>query len=703
MKTVSAKNTKLSLVRNIGIAAHIDAGKTTTTERILYYTGRTHKIGEVHDGAAEMDWMEQEKERGITITSAATYCQWRDHHIHLIDTPGHVDFTIEVERSLRVLDGCVVVFCAVGGVEPQSETVWRQADRYSIPRIAFVNKMDRVGADFNRVVAQVTEKLGGKPLPIQIPIGFESSFQGVVDLVQMKARVWSEGSDDYGTVFQDADIPEELQKKAQEAREQLIEKLADADDKILHKFLEGEYIDAVELREAIRRAAIHSGYIPMLCGSALKNKGVQLLLDAVVDYLPSPIDVPPVIGLNPEKKVDEIREASKDDPFTALAFKLMADPHGRLTYLRIYSGQLKAGSVVYNASKSRKEKVGRLLRMHANKREEIKEAQVGDIVCAVGLSQTTTGDTLTDIGHPILLESLNLPDPVLSVAIEPKTVADQDRLNQALDRMAEEDPTFKIKTDPETGQTIISGMGELHLEIIVDRVMREYGVKANVGKPQVAYRETIGATAEHEEKYMRQHGGKDHFAHIKLEVSPRSCGSGFEFKNLVGEEALPKTFSSAVERGIRENLQSGVLLGYPIVDIGVKLTFGAFHPVDSSEMAFTIVSSIAFREAIERAKPMLLEPVMSIEIVCPEEFMGDILGNLNSRRGKTSGFEKRGGSQIIRGYAPLSEMFGYATSLRSLSQGRATYSMQLARYEEVPKTIQENLLVGIGGFSTSRD
>ncbi|MEW6235532.1 MAG: elongation factor G [Candidatus Omnitrophota bacterium] len=703
MKTVSAKNTKLALVRNIGIAAHIDAGKTTTTERILYYTGRTHKIGEVHDGAAEMDWMEQEKERGITITSAATYCQWRDYHIHLIDTPGHVDFTIEVERSLRVLDGCVVVFCAVGGVEPQSETVWRQADRYSIPRIAFVNKMDRVGADFDRVVAQVSDRLGGKPLPIQIPIGFESSFQGVVDLVQMRARLWLEDSGDYGTTYQEADIPEELREKAEEARERLIEKLADADDRILHKFLEGEYIETVELSEAIRRAAIHSGYVPILCGSALKNKGVQLLLDAVVDYLPSPLDVPPVVGLNPEKKIDEIREASKDDPFTALAFKLMADPHGRLTYLRLYSGQLKTGSVVYNATKGRKEKVGRLLRMHANKREEIKEAQVGDIVCAVGLSQTTTGDTLTDIGHPILLESLNLPDPVLSVAIEPKTVADQDRLNQALARMAEEDPTFKIKTDPETGQTIISGMGELHLEIIVDRILREYGVKANVGKPQVAFRETIGVAAEHEEKYMRQHGGKDHFAHVKLEVSPRPSGSGFEFKNLVGDEALPKAFAAAVERGVRENLQSGVLLGYPIIDIGVKLTFGAFHPVDSSEMAFTIASSIAFREAIENARPILLEPIMSVEIACPEEFMGDILGNLNSRRGKTSGFEQRGGSQIIRGHAPLSEMFGYATSLRSLSQGRATYTMQLARYEEVPKTIQENLLAGVGGFSNSRD
>ncbi len=693
MSSVSAKSTKLTWVRNIGIAAHIDAGKTTTTERILFYTGRTHKMGEVHDGTTEMDWMEQEKERGITITSAATYCQWKKYQINIIDTPGHVDFTIEVERSLRVLDGCVVVFCAVGGVEPQSETVWRQADRYSVPRLAFVNKMDRVGADFDRVLKQISDRLGAKPLPLQIPIGFESSFCGVVDLIDMKARIWQEGADDFGTTFEDTTIPPELQEKANEAREQMLEALADVDEQILKKFLEGEYIDREEIAQAIRKATLHSGFVPVLCGSALKNKGVQLLLDAVVDFLPSPLDVPPVVGLNPDTHQDEVREARKDHSLAALAFKLMSDPHGRLTFLRIYSGVLKSGMAVHNATKSKKEKIGRLLRMHANKREEVKEAQAGDIICAVGLSHTTTGDTLTDFDHPILLEALSLPDPVISVAIEPKTVADQDKLTSALDRMAEEDPTFRVMVDEETGQTIISGMGELHLEIIVDRILREYGVKANVGKPQVAYRETIRSTASYEEIYQRQHGGKEHFAHVTLEVYPRKSGEGFKFESLVDDVTIPKPFVDAIENGLKEHLQSGVLLGYPILDIGVKLTGGSFHEVDSSEMAFTIASSIAFREAMEKADPVLLEPIMSIEIVCPEEFMGDILGNLNSRRGKTSGFDQRGGSQIIRGHVPLSEMFGYATSLRSLSQGRATYSMQLSHYEAVPAEIQKQLVV----------
>lgn len=692
MNTVSAKSTKLTWVRNIGIAAHIDAGKTTTTERILFYTGRTHKMGEVHDGTTEMDWMEQEKERGITITSAATYCQWKKFQINIIDTPGHVDFTIEVERSLRVLDGCVVVFCAVGGVEPQSETVWRQADRYSIPRLAFINKMDRVGADFDRVVKQVSDRLGAKPLPLQIPIGFESSFCGVVDLIDMKARIWQEGADDFGTTYEDTDIPLELHEKADEARERMLETLADVDEQILKKFLDGEYIDREEIAQGIRKATLHSGYVPILCGSALKNKGVQLLLDAVVDFLPSPLDVPPVVGLNPNTHQDEVREAQKDHSLSALAFKLMSDPHGRLTFLRIYSGVLKSGMAVYNATKGKKEKIGRLLRMHANKREEVKEAQAGDIICAVGLSHTTTGDTLTDFDHPILLEALSLPDPVISVAIEPKTVADQDKLTSSLDRMAEEDPTFRVMVDEETGQTIISGMGELHLEVIVDRILREYGVKANVGKPQVAYRETIKSTASYEEIYRRQHGGKEHFAHVTLEVYPRKSGEGFKFESLVDHETIPKPFVNAIENGLKEHLQSGVLLGYPILDIGVKLTCGSFHEVDSSEMAFTIASSIAFREAMEKADPVLLEPIMSIEIVCPEEFMGDILGNLNSRRGKTAGFDQRGGSQIIRGHVPLSEMFGYATSLRSMSQGRATYSMQLSHYEAVPAEIQKQLV-----------
>ncbi|MFB3786948.1 MAG: elongation factor G [bacterium] len=703
MTAVCAKDTSLSLVRNIGIAAHIDAGKTTTTERILYYTGRTHKIGEVHDGAAEMDWMEQEKERGITITAAATSCFWKGFQINIIDTPGHVDFTMEVERSLRVLDGCVALFCAVGGVEPQSETVWRQADRYHVPRIAFINKMDRAGADFNRVVEQIRWKLNAKPLPVQIPIGSENAFTGVIDLVEMKARIWSGDSDPYGTVYTEAGIPGPCAEAAETAREHLLETLADHDDAILARFLEGGYIEPPILRQAIRKAVIHSGLVPVLCGAALRNKGVQLLLDAVVDYLPSPVDVPPVIGVHPVTNEETIREASVQEPFTALAFKLMTDAHGKMTFLRVYSGQIATGSTVYNASRKKKEKIGRLIRIHANKREEVKRVQAGDIAGALGLNRTFTGDTLCAKDHPILLESLNFPDPVIFVAIEPKTVADQDRLALALARMAEEDPTFHVKEDEETGQSIISGMGELHLEIIVDRILREYGVKANVGKPQVAYRETIKKRAVQEEKYVRQHGGRDHFAQVTLEVFPRAGGSGFLFQNGVGEDRLPKIFAAAAEKGVRENLQSGVLLGYPLVDVGVRLTDGAFHETDSSELAFTSAASLAFRYALERAEPVLLEPVMAIEIVCPAECMGDILGNLNARRGRTAGLEQRGGSQIIRGLVPLSEMFGYATSLRSLSQGRATYTMQLACYEEVPKARQDQLVAGMGVYSVPRE
>ncbi|MBN2328449.1 MAG: elongation factor G [Candidatus Omnitrophica bacterium] len=702
MTIVSAKKNAVSVIRNIGIAAHIDAGKTTVTERVLYYTGRTHKIGEVHNGAAEMDWMEQEKERGITITSAATTCRWKDHIINIIDTPGHVDFTIEVERSLRVLDGCVVVFCAVGGVEPQSETVWRQADHYRIPRIVFVNKMDRIGADFKRVVRQIRDRLGAKPLPIQIPIGVENSFQGVIDLIEMKARIWEESSDDYGTTYLDIDIPQELQEEAQSAREAMIESIADQDDGILQKFLEGSYIEPQEIRDALRKAVIHSSVTPVLCGAALKNKGIQLLMDGIIDFLPSPPDIPPVVGIHPKTGNEEIREAKPDAPFTALAFKIMADSHGKLVFVRVYSGAIEAGNAVFNASQGKKEKIGRILRMHANKREEIKKLYVGDIACLLGLNHTATGDTLCLQNHPILLESLAYPDPVISVAIEPKTVADQDRLNEALAKIADEDPTFHIKVDEETGQTIISGMGELHLEVIVDRILREYGVKANVGKPQVAYRETITTCAKYEEKYIRQIGGKDHFAHVILEVYPRECGAGFEFINEVSPDVIPKEFVKAVEKGIQENLSGGVLLGYQLIDLGVRLEGGGSREEDSSEMAFTSAASIAFRNALERANPVLLEPVMSIEIVCPDEFMGDIMGNLNARRGRTSGLEQRGGSQVIRGMVPLSETFGYATSLRSLSQGRATSTMQLARYEEVPKAIQDQLVAGMG-FSVARE
>ncbi len=690
------KHPVLSNIRNIGIAAHIDAGKTTTTERILYYTGRTHKIGEVHDGAAEMDWMEQEKERGITITSAATYCEWNGYNINLIDTPGHVDFTIEVERSLRVLDGAVVVFCAVGGVEPQSETVWRQADRYQVPRIAFINKMDRVGADFDAVVQQMQEKLGAKPVPIQIPIGQESSFQGAVDIIENTARYWEEGKDDYGTTFIEKEVPEELHDQVAQAREALAESLADVDETIMAKYLEGEEITSEEMNKALREGALHHHLIPVLCGSALKNKGVQRLLDSVIAFLPSPLDVPPVHGIHPKTEKEITRKADEKEPFCALAFKLMNDVHGRLTFFRVYSGSIKSGQQIYNITKDKKQKVGRLLRMHANKREEIQEVKVGGIACAVGMNHATTGDTLCDPNNPIILETLVAPEPVISVAIEPKTVADQDRLTDSLAKMAEEDPTFHIKNDEETGQTIISGMGELHLEIIVDRILREYGVKANVGKPQVAYRETIKTVAVEEEIYEREHAGQNHFAHVQLEVYPLKTGKGFEFVNEASTERIPKQFIPAIEKGIKENLHSGVLLGYPIVDIGAKLCGGSFHQVDSSELAYTIASSIGFRNAVEKAEPTLLEPIMEIEIVCPEEFMGDILGNLNSRRGRTTGMDQRAGSQIIKGVVPLSEMFGYATNLRSLSQGRATFSMQLSHYEEVPSHLQQHLVAGYG-------
>ncbi len=690
-----AKKNDLSIIRNIGIAAHIDAGKTTTTERVLYYTGRTHKIGEVHDGAAEMDWMEQEKERGITITSAATYCQWNDHQINIIDTPGHVDFTIEVERSLRVLDGAVVVFCAVGGVEPQSETVWRQADRYHVPRIAFINKMDRTGAEFERVVGEVKDRLGARPLPIQIPIGAESDFRGVIDLIEMKARVWEEGSDDYGTTFSDTNIPEDLIETAETARSNMIETIADYDDDIMHAFLEGEPVEAAAIHRAIRKATVSSELVPVMCGSALKNKGIQLMLDAVIHYLPSPLDVPPVKGIHPQSEKEEVRKADISEPFSALAFKIIADSHGRMAFFRVYSGKTQAGKAVLNASKGKKEKIGRLLRMHANKKEEIGEVTVGDIACAP-VNFTTTGDTLCDLNHPILLENLTYPDPVIAIAVEPKTVADQDKLEFALERMMEEDPTFHVKSDEETGQTILSGMGELHLEIIIDRILREYGVQANVGKPQVAYRETITKTSRAEERYERQQAGKNMFAHVEIEIYPRKRDQGFEFINEAPEEIIPKVFAESVHQGLMENLQSGILIGFPMLDIGARLVAGSHDQANSTELAFQIAASIAFRQAVENAGPVLMEPIMEIEIVTPEECMGDILGNLNSRRGRTSGIEQRGGSQVIKGEVPLSEMFGYATSLRSLSQGRATFTMHLSHYEEAPKPVQQQLVAGMG-------
>ncbi len=692
MVAANPANIGLARVRNIGIMAHIDAGKTTTTERILYYTGRTHKIGEVHDGAAEMDWMEQEKERGITITSAATFCSWNDHYINIIDTPGHVDFTAEVERSLRVLDGCVALFCAVGGVEPQSETVWRQADRYQVPRLAFVNKMDRVGADLDRTISMMRERLGANPLVLQIPIGSEETFRGVVDLVTMKARIWHEGNDDLGTTFEDVEIPQELVEEAEHARELMLEALADIDDHLLERFLEGEFIDPEDIKFAIRRATIQATVIPVLCGSAFKNKGVQMLLDAVIDYLPSPLDVPPIIGTKPRTESEILCEAKEDAPFTALAFKIMSDPHGKLTFFRVYSGVLKAGQTVLNASKDKKEKVGRLLRMHANKREEVKTARAGDIVCALGLNRTSTGDTLCDTTFPILLESLDFPEPVISVAIEPKTRADQDSLDMALAKLADEDPTFRVKTDEESGQTIISGMGELHLEIIVDRLMREFRVEANVGKPEVAYRETITKKVNVVGKHVRQSGGRGQYGHVEAEFYPREKGQGFEFVNDIVGGTIPKEYIPAIERGIKEAMQGGVLAGYPLVDIGVRVHDGSFHAVDSSEMAFAIAGSLALKEAVSKGRATLLEPIMALEVVVPDEYLGDVIGNLNGRRGRAKGVEPRGKIQVIQAEVPLAEMFGYATTLRSLTQGRGSYTMQLSHYEPVPESIQNDIV-----------
>ncbi|HHV61743.1 MAG TPA: elongation factor G [Firmicutes bacterium] len=679
----------LEKTRNIGIMAHIDAGKTTTTERILFYTGRVHKIGEVDEGSATMDWMVQEQERGITITSAATTCHWRDHRINIIDTPGHVDFTVEVERSLRVLDGAVAVFCAVGGVEPQSETVWRQADRYNVPRVAFVNKMDRVGADFDRVVSEIRQKLGANPVPVQAPLGSESNFTGIVDLITRKAILYK---DDLGMDLEIIPIPPEMEQEAARRREALLEAVADVDDELMLKYVEGEEIGEDEIRRALRKGTLAGRVVPVLCGSAFRNKGVQPLLDAIVDYLPAPTDLPPVEGVNPDTQEKEERRPGDDEPFAALAFKIVADPYvGRLAYFRVYSGKVSAGSYVYNPLKRKKERVARILRMHANHREETEMAASGDIVAAVGLKDTFTGDTLCDEKHPIVLEAMEFPEPVMSVAVEPKTKADEDKLGISLVRLAEEDPTFKVRTDPETGQTIISGMGELHLEIIVDRLLREFKVEANVGKPQVAYRETIRGRIKSEGRFVRQTGGRGQYGHVWLELEPNEPGKGFEFINKIVGGAVPKEYIPAVEAGVKEAMESGVIAGYPVVDVRVTLVDGSYHEVDSSEMAFKIAASMAFKDGARKAHPVLLEPIMDVEVVVPQEFMGDVIANIASRRGRVEGTQARGDMQVVRANVPLAEMFGYATDLRSVTQGRGTYMMKLLGYEEVPASIAERL------------
>ena len=691
-----ARQYSLEKTRNIGIMAHIDAGKTTSTERILFYTGISHKIGNVDEGTATMDWMEQEKERGITITSAATTSFWKDNRINIIDTPGHVDFTIEVERSLRVLDGAVAVFDAGQGVEPQSETVWRQADKYHVPRIAFINKMDKVGADFLESVKSMVDRLGANPIPIQVPIGAENTFRGPVDLITMKAVYFDDET--LGAKYVVDEIPSELRELAQEYREKLIEKLSDHDDGIMEKYLAGEAVTEKEIKSALRKGTIAMTLTPVLCGSAFKNKGVQLLLDAVIDYLPSPLDLPPVKGINPRTEAEIERHPDDNEPFSALAFKIMTDPFvGQLTYFRIYSGTLNSGSYVYNSAKDTTERVGRLLKMHANKREEIKAVYAGEIAAAVGLKNTTTGDTLCDKENPIILERIDFPEPVIAIAIEPKTKVDQEKMTISLQKLAQEDPSFRLKTDEETGQTIISGMGELHLEIIVDRLLREFKVEANVGKPQVAYRETIKGKVESEGKYIRQTGGRGQYGHVWIELEPRAAGEGFEFENDIVGGAIPREYISAVEKGIREALDNGVLAGYPVVDVKIRLFDGSYHDVDSSEMAFKIAGSMAFKDGARRATPVLLEPIMTLEVIVPEEYMGEVIGDINSKRGKIQGVRPRSGAQVITGEVPLSEMFGYATDLRSLTQGRAIFTLQFARYEEVPKSVSEQIVAKVKG------
>jgi elongation factor G len=685
----------LERTRNIGITAHIDAGKTTTTERILYYTGITHKIGEVHEGTATMDWMEQEQERGITITSAATTCLWEDHRINIIDTPGHVDFTAEVERSLRVLDGAVALFDAVAGVEPQSETVWRQADKYGVPRIAFVNKMDRPGADFRRVMDMMRKKLGARPVPVQAPLGKEDTFGGVIDLIREQAIVFRDET--LGSEFEITDIPEQYREEARALREEMLETVAETDDHLLAKYVGGEKITPEEITAGLRRGTVSLKFTPVLCGSAFKNKGVQQLLDAIVAFLPSPLDIPAIKGTS--EKGEEIERLADDKaPFSALVFKIMTDPFvGQLAFFRVYSGMLHSGSSVYNSTRQSQERVGRLLKMHANKREEIKEVYAGDIAAAVGLRAVTTGDTICAKDHPIILEAMDFPAPVIAVAIEPKTKADQEKLGLSLGKLVQEDPTFKVHTDQDTGQTIISGMGELHLEIIVDRLLREFKVGANVGKPQVAYKETITRAAEAEGKYIRQTGGRGQYGHVKLRVEPQEPGTESEFVNEIVGGAIPREYISPVESGVREAMESGVLAGFEMQNVKVTLFDGSYHEVDSSEMAFKIAGSMAFKEACRKAKPVLLEPIMKVEVVVPKEYMGDVIGNLNSRRGKVGSMEERLGSQVINASVPLAEMFGYATDLRSMTQGRATYTMHFARYEEAPRQISEEIIAKMKG------
>jgi elongation factor G len=693
-----AREFPLEKTRNIGIMAHIDAGKTTTTERILFYTGRTYKIGEVHEGAAVMDHMVQEQERGITITSAATTAQWRDCQVNIIDTPGHVDFTVEVERSLRVLDGAVAVFDAVAGVEPQTETVWRQANKYDVPRFCFVNKMDRIGADFERCVAMIRDRLDAVTAVVQLPVGVEGEFRGVIDLVEMKAILWPLHDDSEGSTFEVVDIPAEYEERAATARHELLETIAHVDDALLEKYLADEEITTPEIQNAIRLGTLKFEFVPVLCGSAFKNKGVQPMLDAVVDYLPSPLDIPPTRGT--DLKGDEIveRKASEDEPFSALAFKIVADPYGKLTYFRIYSGQVDKGAEIYNSTKDRKERIGRILRMHADQRTDLNVAYAGDIVAGLGFKQTTTGDTLCDRTHPIVLERMEFPTPVISVAIEPKTKNDQDKLGKALNSLSDEDPTFVVHTDLDTGQTIIAGMGELHLEVLVDRMMREFNVDAHVGKPQVAYRETITTAVEKvEQRYVRQTGGRGQYGHVVIALEPTGPGGGYEFVDEIKGGVIPREYIPAVDAGIQEAMEGGVLAGYPLVDVRARLTYGSYHDVDSSEMAFKIAGSMAFKEAARRAKPQLLEPVAAVEVVTAEDYMGDVIGDLSSRRGKIGGMEQRGSSQVISATVPIAEMFGYATDLRSRTQGRATYTMQFDSYQAVPESIAQEIIARVRG------
>jgi elongation factor G len=677
-------------LRNIGIVAHIDAGKTTTTERILYYTGKTYKIGEVHEGAAVMDWMPQEKERGITITAATTACYWKDHQINIIDTPGHVDFSVEVVRSMKVLDGIIFIFSAVEGVQPQSEANWRWADRFGVPRIAFINKLDRLGADFYRVFKEIENKLSIKPVAVQIPVGAEDQFKGVIDLMEMKAIIWLEET--LGAKYEVVDVPEEYREKAEEWRAKMVEAIVEHDDELMMKYLEGEEIPVFYLKRVLRKATIEKKLVPVLCGSAFKNKGVQPLLDAVIDYLPSPLDVPPVKGTNPKTGEEEERKPLDDEPFCGYVFKVMSDPYaGQLTYFRVFSGKVFAGSYVYNATKDKKERIGRLLLMHANSREDVQEAAAGEIVAAVGLD-ATTGDTLSDEKTPIILEKLEFPEPVISMAIEPKTKKDQEKLSQVLNKFMKEDPTFKATVDQETGQVLIHGMGELHLEIMVDRMKREYGVEVNVGKPQVAYKETIRKKAVAEGKFIRQSGGRGQYGHAIIEIEPLDRGQGFVFENAIVGGIIPKEFIPSVEKGVREAMQSGVVAGYPVVDVKVKLFDGSYHEVDSSDIAFQIAGSIAFKEAMKKAEPVLLEPIMEVEVETPDEYVGDVIGDLNSRRGKIMGMENKGVITVVKAHVPLAEMFGYATTLRSLTQGRGTFIMKFSHYEEVPQHVAEQII-----------